>query len=164
MKFFGFVGEIFLSHTAWVPEGCERQSQAYSMGPKPVRIRVGVGPGSRVGGPGSGPRSGSGGPPVRAAGLEVGAQQTLDFYLLYFSSSYFDKAGLFSWRCFLSFNGFPNKGSSGWKDNKHKTLFYNFWQEAENKSVYALVVEKKTRMSWENGCAPTYVVWVGELD
>ena len=66
-----------------------------------------------VRGPGRGSAVRGRGPGVRAAGLDVGAQRTLDLYLLYFSSSYFDKAGLFSWRCFLSFNGFPNKGSSG---------------------------------------------------
>ena len=39
--FFGFLGEIFWSHTAWAPEGRERQSQADPMGPKPVGVRAG---------------------------------------------------------------------------------------------------------------------------
>ena len=38
--------EIVWSHTAWAPEGRERQSQADPMGSKPVGVR-GRGPGGR---------------------------------------------------------------------------------------------------------------------
>ena len=52
--------EIVWSHTAWAPEGRERQSQADPMGPKPVGVRGRVGLGVR--GPGPGERNRSRGP------------------------------------------------------------------------------------------------------